>query len=217
MTPTMRSAPRLIAAGAMTLAVMLVAACGATHSPPAATPTAGTAGSATAGASDSATPTASVRATAPGGSPAAPAVAACGNSTLRPSLAPMGAAAGTTYYALRLTNVSASSCTLYGYPGVSFLSGIAGRQIGSAALRNPVYPATTVVLAVNGTANATLGVAEAVNYPASRCRPTAAHALRIYPPGQTVPLYITQTFAACSADVTVLTVSTMRAGAGGQG
>jgi hypothetical protein len=141
----------------------------------------------------------------------------CANSTLRPSLAPAGAAAGTAYYALRLTNISAATCTLYGYPGVSFVSGVGGQQIGSAAGRNPLYPVTTVVLDPNGTANATLGVATAANYPVSRCHPAAAHALRVYPPGHTVAVYVLQDFAACSASVPVLSVTAVRAGSGGPG
>ncbi len=144
-------------------------------------------------------------------------VPACMNSTLQPKLALTGAAAGTAYYALRLTNVSGKTCTLSGYPGVSFVSGVHGHQIGSAATRNPVYPVTTVVLAKNATAHATVGIAAAANYPASRCDPATAHALRVFPPGQTTAVYVKESFPACSAHVTVLTVSAMRVGLGGQG
>ena len=126
---------------------------------------------------------------APPPSHTAAAVSACANSTLRASLAPAGAAAGTAYYALRLTNVSASSCSLFGYPGVSFVSGAGGQQIGSAAARNPLYPVTTVVLSPNGTANATVGIAAAANYPAARCHPdhgTRAPRLPTRPDGRGV-------------------------------
>ena len=204
MTSSVRGAWRMIAAAAAIMAVAQVAACGSAQSPASQASSTAPAG----GGSSAATSTPSRTAAA---------VSACANSTLRASLAPTGAAAGTAYYALRLTNVSASSCSLFGYPGVSFVSGAAGQQIGSAAARNPLYPVTTVVLSPNGTANATVGIAAAANYPATRCHPTTAHALRVFPPGQTAAVYVTQSFAACSAAVPVLTVTAVRAGSGGQG
>jgi hypothetical protein len=217
MTSSVPGVARLFAAGAVILAVAQVAACGSAQTPtapastaPASTSTPAASGTGSASASGTTAPTATPSHTAA-------VTGACANSTLRPSLAPAGAAAGTAYYALRLTNVSAATCTLYGYPGVSFVSAVGGQQIGSAAARNPLYPATTVVLAPNATANATVGVATAANYPAARCHPVTAHALRVYPPGQTAAVYVTQNFAACSASVLVLTVTAVRPGSGGQG
>jgi hypothetical protein len=201
MKSSVPGAARLIAAAAVALAVAQMAACGSTRSPAsAASPSASA-------ASESVTAT-----PAPSGSAAA--IRPCASATLRPSLVPMGAAAGTAYYALRLTNVSTSRCTLYGYPGVSFVSGEPGQQIGSAASRNALYPVTTVVLGANATAHAMLGIAAAANYPASRCQPATAHALRVFPPDEIVAVYVTQDFPACSAHVTVLTVTDMRAGPG---
>jgi Protein of unknown function (DUF4232) len=208
MTSSVPGLARLLAAGAVILAVAQAAACGSAQSPPApastSPPTASGTGTASAAPTSTSPHTAAT-------------TAACANSTLRPSLAPAGAAAGTAYHVLRLTNVSAATCTLYGYPGVSFVTGVGGQQIGSAAARNPLYPVTTVVLAPNATANATLGVATAANYPVSRCHPVTAPALRVYPPGQTAAVYVTQNFAACSASVLVLTVTAVRAGSGGPG
>jgi Domain of unknown function (DUF4232) len=205
MTSAVPGTGRLIAVGAVVLAVALAAAaCGSTHSP------AATASPAASAASGSAGTAAAPRRSMADATP-------CMNSTLRPKLAPTGAAAGTAYYALRLTNVSGKTCAVSGYPGVSFVSGVPGHQIGSAATRNPVYPVTTVVLAKNATAHATVGIAAAANYPPSRCGPTTAHALRVFPPGQTTAVYVKESFPACSAHVTVLTVTAMRAGLGGQG
>ncbi|HUK68183.1 MAG TPA: DUF4232 domain-containing protein [Streptosporangiaceae bacterium] len=208
MTVSVPGTGRVIAAGVMILAVAQAAACGSTHGP-----------------ASAASPYESANSSAPGTSaPSTPAPAqtrptttACVSGALRPSLTPTGAAAGTAYYALRLTNTSGGTCTLYGYPGVSFVSGVGGQQIGSAATRNPLYPVAEVTVAANATAHATLGVAAAANYPASRCHPAAAHALRVFPPGQTAAVYVKQSFPACSAHVTVLTVTAMRVGLGGQG
>jgi Domain of unknown function (DUF4232) len=216
MTSSMPGTARLPAAGAVILALMQLAACGSGQAPSA---PAGTSASATSATASASAATSAATSGPPSASPphTVAGVAACASSTLRPSLAPAGAAAGTAYYALRLRNTSASRCTLYGYPGVSFVGAVGGQQIGSAAARNPLYPVTTVTLAPNATANATLGVATAANYPTARCHPATAHALRVYPPGQTAAVYVTHDFAACSASVPVLTVTAVRAGSGGPG
>lgn len=169
----------------------------------------GSAGTAAPAGSDGAAPSSPPRSVA--------AATACANLTLKPSLTVSGAAAGTAYYTLRFTNISAHSCTLYGYPGVSFVSGVPGHQIGSAATHNPLYSPATVVLAVHATAHAVLGVAAAGNYPPSRCQPTTAHALRIFPPGQTAAVSIHRDFAACAGGVQVLSVTAVRPGRGGNG
>ena len=69
-------------------------------------------------------------------------VTGCATSALKVALA-VGArarAAGSIYYPIDLTNTSGSTCTLFGYPGVSFVTGPSGTQIGRAATRNPVCP-----------------------------------------------------------------------------
>src|SRR5437868_3633941 len=43
-----------------------------------------------------------------------------------------GAAAGTNYVPLDFTNTSSHSCDMYGFPGVSFVTGHPGSQIGAA-------------------------------------------------------------------------------------
>ncbi len=210
MTSSVPVAGRLIAAVAIILAAAQVAACGSARSPAApASPSVSPA--------DGPSPPNGSAAATPQPARSTPAATECASATLRPTLVPMGAAAGTAYYALRLTNMSGSTCTLYGYPGVSFTSAVNGQQIGSAATRNPQYPATRVAVAANATAHATLGIAAAGNYPASRCHPVTAHALRIFPPGETAAVYVKESFPACSAHVTVLTVTVMRVGLGGQG
>ena len=50
-------------------------------------------------------------------------------------------AAGSVYYNLNLTNLSAGTCTLYGYPGVSAVTQ-AGIQLGSAAGRDAAHAVT---------------------------------------------------------------------------
>ena len=133
-----------------------------------------------------------------------------------------GAAAGSTYYPLNLTNTGSSSCSLFGYPGVSWVSGPSGSQIGRPATRNPVLTPATVVLAPGQTAHVTLQVVDAQNYDKSTCQPVTAHWLKIFPPGQFTALYVKFSALTCSAKLptklgSTLTVDAVKAGQGKAG
>ena len=58
-----------------------------------------------------------------------------------------GAAAGTSYVALDFTNTSGHSCHMFGFPGVSFVTGNPGSQIGAAASRQKTFGPENVTLA----------------------------------------------------------------------
>jgi len=129
-------------------------------------------------------------------------------------------AAGSTYYPLEFTNASSSACTLFGYPGVSFVTatGSGGSQIGGAASRNPAVTSRLVTLAPGSTAHATLQVVNAMNYPEAECHLVTARTLKIFPPNQTAPLYLSFTAPACSGHakaVHILAVEAMQSGSGG--
>ena len=110
-----------------------------------------------------------------------------------------GGAAGSIYYPLDFTNISGSPCTLFGYPGVSFVTGQSGTQLGRAATRNPVAHPVTITLAPGDVAHATLQVAEAGNYDPAQCSPVTAHWLKVFPPDQFSAAYVRFTTQACSA------------------
>ena len=152
-------------------------------------------------------------------SPGVPGQAACNASALSVSLASNqgGGAAGSTYLPINFTNTSSAACSLYGFPGVSFVTGLSGSQIGAAATRAPSVSSVPVTVDAHATAHAWLQVVQAGNYPASSCHPVTAHWLKVYPPGSTAASYISHTFPACSGTVTVLTVMPVRSGAGVQG
>ena len=132
--------------------------------------------------------------------PSSPAVPACSPSGLTGAVpsGEGGAAAGSAYYPLNLTNTSGKSCYLYGYPGVSFVTSPSGSQIGAAASRNPAVTPATVVLAPGQTAHVTVQVVDALNYSKADCKPVTAHWLKIYPPGQYGALYVKFTAMTCS-------------------
>lgn len=120
----------------------------------------------------------------------------CPTSSLGGSLTNPNGAAGTVYYDLRLTNTGSVPCTLYGYDGVSLVTGSAGTQVGAAARRDPGTVAA-VTLAPGQAATSLLGIVEAANY-GSACGITSVSGLRVYPPGETAALFIPYKGSGCT-------------------
>jgi len=120
--------------------------------------------------------------------------------------------AGGVYQVISFTNASSAACTLYGYPGVSLVTGPPYTQVGLAAKRNTAAPGKLVTLAQGMTAIAVLQIVDARNYPASTCGPVQAAKMRVYPPNQTVPVYLADTSYGCAKPVQTLFVSAVHAG-----
>ena len=148
---------------------------------------AGASSSASSGASAGATSAASAAVTLTGGTPA------CTSAHLQASLGG-GAGAGMSqnHTGLQLRNTGTSACTLYGYPGVSWVRGASGVQTGAAATRqaDPNGTEKTVTLAPGALASAPLDIVDAAVIPPSECKPVAVRGLRIYPPGQQAALFL---------------------------
>jgi hypothetical protein len=114
--------------------------------------------------------------------------------------------AGSIYYDLYFTNLSAHVCSLRGYPRVAAVN-LLGRQLGRAASREGVQKPAAVTLARGATAAAALRIVDAANFAASACRETTAAGLRVYPPGQARSKVIPFPFKACArSDVNILSV-----------
>ena len=124
---------------------------------------------------------------------------ACTSADLQASLGG-GAGAGMSqnHTGLQLRNSGSSACTLYGYPGVSWVRGASGIQTGAAAVRqaDPSGTETTVTLAPGALASAPLDIVDAAVIPPSECKPVAVRGLRIYPPGQKAALFLSLPTAA---------------------
>jgi hypothetical protein len=115
-------------------------------------------------------------------------------------------AAGSIYYNLYFTNLSAHTCSLRGYPGVSAVD-LFGRRVGRPARRESVQKPTLVTLPREATAAAVLRIVDAANFTASACREATAAGLRIYPPGQARSKVIPFPFKVCArGGVDVLSV-----------
>lgn len=212
-----RVAPLVLTAAAM---MSLLAACASASTPAAgSTPTGGAPTShQSAGAAGSASPAEAPTSSAPGLNGLAVCQSADLQVTVNASMA--GAAAGSTYIPVDFTNTTSSACGMYGYPGVSFVtagSG-AGTQVGAAAQEDPTFGKLAVRLAPGGIAHAWLQVATAGNFPSASCQPQTVNWLKVFPPDQTVAIYVNHSFDACANEGTpLLFVMPVRTGQGVRG
>lgn len=141
---------------------------------------------------------------------AAASAPACTTANLDVWLNTMGnGAAGSSYYNLNMTNLSAHSCTLYGYPGVSAITQT-GIQLGSSAGRDaehaPAHITLTSARTAQGFENSTsrntatviLQITVAENFPSATCSYVTAAGLRVYPPNQKESTVVPYPFVACA-------------------
>jgi hypothetical protein len=244
MSRSARQATPLAAVVAVTVSAgALLTACGAANSPDPAQPTATvtvTASNSQVASlpvpsgptrspvpSPPASPAMPVSTVAPGlpaspGSPAAPAKpgsvgpAGCPTSALRATLGAAQGTAGSAYQVIVLANTSGKTCALYGYPGVSFVTGIGGSQIGKDAGRDRTIAPKVVTLAPGQNGSFALRVVDTATLPAASCDPVTARWLKIFPPENTAALYVGYTARACAIKTaSVLTTRAVTEGASG--
>jgi Protein of unknown function (DUF4232) len=106
-------------------------------------------------------------------------------------------AAGRIYYHLEFTNLSGSTCALFGFPGVSGIS-LNGAQLGSAAAWDQGRTPRVVTLASGATARARLAIVDVGVFSPSQCQQVTAAGLRVFLPGQGRSRVVPFPFAACS-------------------
>ncbi|GAA2880482.1 DUF4232 domain-containing protein [Pseudonocardia halophobica] len=185
---------RLAAAGVAAAALLLAGCSGGTDEVNGGTP-AGSGAPTTAPA----TPPASTTAAAPtsGGDPLSP--PNCPTASLRITLGDGDAGAGSSYRPLIFTNTGGSTCQLRGFPGVSYVSGDDGHQVGPAAAMSGERGGE-VRLAPGGSAAAQLQLVDVQNFDAATCRPTPVRGLRVYPPGNTQSAFVPFETTGCAAE-----------------
>lgn len=120
----------------------------------------------------------------------------CATATLAVSTSSHGAAAGTAYRVVSFKNTSAGTCTLTGYPGVSFLDA-KGQQIGAAAGRTP-GTTSPVRLAPGESAAALIAYHDVYVSTFPGCQPATAAAIRVFPPNETVSVNLPATIQVCA-------------------
>ncbi|PRY32411.1 DUF4232 domain-containing protein [Umezawaea tangerina] len=173
-------------------------------------------------AAPSAPASAAVRSLSPSASSSAPSVApstpaapqaasgpvGCKSADLGVALNPDqgGGGMNKTRFTLAFTNKGTVECTLQGSPGVSFVTGDNGAQVGAPATREadggPVVP-----LAPGATATSTLSITNAGVFDPAECKPADVRGLRVYPPGETAAVFVPHDQQTCSgADKSTMVV-----------
>ena len=132
----------------------------------------------------------------------------CATADLTISVATGQGAMGALYDSVVLKDTGSSTCTLYGYPGVSYVAGPDGHQVGAAASRDITGSSPQrVTLGPGDVAHAALKIVHYEAYPTERCQPQPVDGYRIYPPGSKDAAFVRQGGSTCSAqDSGVLSV-----------
>lgn len=128
----------------------------------------------------------------------------CDSGDLHVSTEPGGAAAGHDITRIVFQNTSGHACWVRGYPGVSYVAGSDGHQVGGSALRDSSHGPSSarIWLIPNAHAYALLNQPNPENFTSSGCDPTSVRGLRIYPPEETSSLYAADSGRACASSGT---------------
>jgi len=120
-----------------------------------------------------------------------------------------GAGAGNVNGTFAFTNRSSQPCTLRGFPGVSYVTGSKGEQVGQAATRTDDAVATKTLKA-GGSVKASLRRSQPRNY-GDACDETDVSGFRVYAPGDTGAVFVTFETTGCrSANAPLLQVGPVR-------
>jgi hypothetical protein len=188
--------------------VLTAAACGAQT--PSTTGSAGSTAGAGASSAPSASPTAapsSAATAASGAASSAGATATTGaSSSSRCTVGDLrirfandrgGAGAGNVEGALTFTNTGSTACTLSGFPGVSFVGGGNGTQVGAAATRTD-DAVRSRTLAPGKAVTAALRRTQPGNY-GDDCQQTKVDGFRVYPPDSTESAFVAFKTTGCKS------------------
>ncbi|HEY0497912.1 MAG TPA: DUF4232 domain-containing protein [Kutzneria sp.] len=114
-----------------------------------------------------------------------------------------------TYTSLQFTNTGQRTCTLQGFPGVSYVTGDNGQQVGLPANRSG-NQGPTITLRPGLSTNAGLVIVNASPFPADQCKPVDVRGLRVYPPNETAAMFLPTSGQGCAGSVgPLLTVSSV--------
>ena len=149
----------------------------------------------------------------PSVSPSGP--AQCATGDLRLSVGRENGAAGTIYYPLEFTNTSSAACTMYGYPGVAFVTSPGGGVIGAPAGRREIsgIVPTLITLQPGGTAHAILGLSDVLVGNQCHQNQTPVTTIQVYPPDQYTALFAPISGTGCTMkSLVVMWVSAVASG-----
>ena len=112
----------------------------------------------------------------------------CSAADLKLTIGQANGAAGTVYYPVEFTDTSGSACTLYGFPGVAFVSKPGGRVIGAPADRSAA-DRDLITLDPGVTAHATLAVSDVLIENNCSQHQVPVRWLQVFPPDQYAALF----------------------------
>ncbi len=185
----------VIAASAGVLALSACGGGGTTNAASSSTPSTST--------SPTATTTVTTATSSPASPPAAPPVAQpvdnglCKSGDVKLSLGQGDSGAGSTYRPLLITNASSEPCTIQGFPGVSYVAGADGHQVGKDAFREGTK-GNAVKLNPGQTAAADIQFVNVRNFDPATCQPTPVKGLRIYLPQETASNFVPSDGTGCA-------------------
>ncbi|MEV6926462.1 DUF4232 domain-containing protein [Dactylosporangium sp. NPDC051485] len=123
-----------------------------------------------------------------------------------------GGAAGSEYTWLVFTNISTRPCSLYGFPGVSWVTAASGQQVNDPTARMTELKPVRIVLAPQGVAHAEVRYGHPGAFEPD-CHAVHVAGFRVYPPDETTSVFVPLPAQACSAKgVNVGAVSPVTAG-----
>jgi hypothetical protein len=126
------------------------------------------------------------------------AVSRCHTGDLKVTAAYGDGAAGHYSINLRFTNRSGHTCTLYGYPGVSWVTGDNGTQVNDPFQRVSETK-KTITLKPGATGHAMVVEVQVGFFDEKVCKPVSVRGYRVYPPDETAAIFVSSPEKACSA------------------
>lgn len=180
---------------------LLLAACGGGGTTPAASSSTSLSTSSSAPSSTATTAASSPGSSAPAPAPASAAAAGdglCKAGDVKLALGQGDAGAGSVYRPLLITNVSAKPCEIQGFPGVSYVTGDDGHQVGKDAFREGTK-GNAVKLNPGQAAAADIQFVNVRNFDSGTCQPTEVRGLRIYLPQETASNFVPAAGTACAS------------------
>lgn len=138
----------------------------------------------------------------------------CKSKDVQLSLGTGDGAAGTVYRPLLIKNTSGKTCTIQGYPGISYVAGEDGHQVGKDAYRDGTK-GEAITLTNGQSAVADIGFVQVRNFDSAVCQPTEIKGLRVYLPQETASNFVAAPGTGCASDKipgNQLTVKTVHKG-----
>lgn len=119
----------------------------------------------------------------------APLTPECKAANLKLSFGGSDASMSQQYQVLRFTNSGSRSCVIVGFPGVSYVAGDNGTQVGPAAVRDgKIGPQVT--LAPGAVAYTVIHSTDAQVFDPNVCHPTPVRGFRVYAPDDRAAMFI---------------------------